>query len=343
MRPSFFQHLHPPSIPAPQARFRHTLGAGGLSVYLILVLILSGVLEMFYYIPTPEQAALSIQTLSYLVPFGGFVRNIHYWAAQLLVAVASLHFLRVLFTGAYAPPRRLNYLIGLGLFVLVLFLDFSGYILRWDDGIRWALIAGTNLLKTIPVFGDYLYQLVTGSSSPGPTTLIRFYTWHVFGLTLALIIISVWHLFRVRRDGGIAVPPPGLRLDQNRIPRGELVRREVVAAIFAAVLLVFLASFFPAPIAPPMESTPLDLVDSRAPWFFMWVQQLLRWGDPFLFGIVVPLGIIAIFALIPYLFPKPIPGEWGKWLPRSGRSAQVVAGIIAITLLMLTFLYLISY
>lgn len=117
MRPSFFHHLHPPTIPAAQARFRYTLGAGGISAYLSLVLLLTGAVELFYYVPEPSKAALSVQTITYLVPFGGLIRNIHYWAAQALVLVSTVHLLRVMFTGVYARPRRFNYLLGLGLLV----------------------------------------------------------------------------------------------------------------------------------------------------------------------------------------------------------------------------------
>ena len=108
MRPNFFHHLHPPTIPAAQSRWRYTLGAGGTGVFLLAVVGASGILEMFYYVPTPDQAALSIQTISYLVPFGGFVRNLHFWSAQFLVIVAAVHLARVIFTGAYAPPRAFN-------------------------------------------------------------------------------------------------------------------------------------------------------------------------------------------------------------------------------------------
>ena len=94
MRPSFFHHLHPPSIPAKQARFRYTLAAGGLAVFLLLVLFVTGILEVFYYIPTPGEAATSIQTLTFLVPFGGLVRNLHYWSAQFLVLVSVVHLAR---------------------------------------------------------------------------------------------------------------------------------------------------------------------------------------------------------------------------------------------------------
>ena len=91
MRPSFFHHLHPPTIPAAQSRWRYTLGAGGTGIFLLLIVCATGILEMFYYVPTPDQAALSVQTISYLVPFGGFVRNLHFWSAQFFVIVTAVH------------------------------------------------------------------------------------------------------------------------------------------------------------------------------------------------------------------------------------------------------------
>jgi len=111
-------------------------------VFLVLILGFTGILEVFYYIPTPSEAALSIQTLAFLVPYGDLVRNLHFWAAQFLVVVSFVHLIRVVFTGAYFPRRRFNYLLGMALFVLAVLLDFTGYVLRWDEGIRWALVTG---------------------------------------------------------------------------------------------------------------------------------------------------------------------------------------------------------
>lgn len=337
MRPSFFHHLHPPTIPANQARLRYTLGAGGLSVYLVIVLILTGALLMFYYVPTPEAAGPSIQALTFLVPYGAIIRNLHYWAAQLLVIVAAIHMLRVIFTGAYAAPRRFNYLLGLLLLVLSLFLDFTGYVLRWDEGVRWALVAGTNLVRSIPQIGPGLYLLVMGGSEPNPSTLIRFYAWHIFGLTIFLVGIGVWHLFKVRRDGGIAVPPPDKRIDQQRISRFELVRREGLAAILATIVLVLISAFIPAPLASPMTDLG-QAADSQAPWFFLWVQQMLKFGNAFVMGVLVPLGVLGILALLPYILPTARPEELGRWLPRGSRLAQwivlvLVVGIITLTIL----------
>ena len=225
-RPSFFHHLHPPGIPAEQARFRYTLAAGGLAVFLLLILFVTGLLEMYYYVPTPEQAARSVENINVLVPFGSLIRNLHFWSAQFLVLVVTIHLLRVVLTGAYGAKRRFNHLLGLGLLVLVLLLDFTGYILRWDEGIHWALVVGANLLKTIPWVGAGLYQFVIGGSEPGPATLIRFYAWHIFGLTTAAFLLMVWHIFRVRRDGGIAAPPSASQKNRERIKRVELLNRE---------------------------------------------------------------------------------------------------------------------
>jgi quinol-cytochrome oxidoreductase complex cytochrome b subunit len=275
-RPNFFHHLHPPTIPAQQARWRYTLGTGGLAVFLSLMLLVTGILEMFYYVPQSDRATISIQTIAHLVPYGGLTRNLHYWGAQALVAVLIIHLLRVVLTGAYKQPRRFNYLLGVSLLVLTLALDFTGYILRWDEGISWALVVGTNLIKAIPRIGNQLYEFVIGGVQPGSSTLLRFYSWHTFGLTLAMIFIGIWHVFRIRRDGGIAVPPPALRQSDERISRFELVRREMLIMTIAGIVLLLLSIFWPAPITPPLVNAAVDLSSARAPWFFLWVQQMLK-------------------------------------------------------------------
>jgi quinol-cytochrome oxidoreductase complex cytochrome b subunit len=341
MRPNFFHHIHPPTIPAAQARWRYTLGAGGTAVFLSLVLLVTGALEMFYYIPTPTEAALSVQTLSYLVPFGGLLRNLHFWAAQLLLIVCAVHLVRIVFTGAYAPPRRFNHLLGLTLFVLAILLDFTGYILRWDQGIQWALVVGTNLVKTIPWVGSALHATLVGGTQPGPATLIRFYSWHIFGLVIPAAIVMVWHGFRVRRDGGVAIPSQDLRTAPEQVSRFELVRREVLAMVFTGAALLLLSAFSPAPISPAMTDITAISGEARAPWFFLWVQQMLKWGDPFLWGVLIPLVILLVLALIPYIFPQPAKHELGRWFIKSNRLAQVVLVVIAFLFILFTLLALI--
>jgi len=342
MRPSFFHHLHPPTIPAAQARWRHTLGAGGTAILLTLILGITGIMEMFYYVPNPQEAALSVQAITYHVPFGGFIRNLHYWSAQLLLIVSAIHLLRVVFTASYNHPRRFNYLLGLGLFVLIILLDFTGYILRWDIGICYPLVTGTNLLKTIPLIGDFLFRITVGGGEACNTALLRFYTWHIFALTLPVIILGIWHAFRVRRDGGIAVPPPQLRESNERISRNVLVRREVLQILVVSIILILMSSFFPAPIEAAMTGKPVVTEDARAPWFFLWVQQMLKWGDPFIFGVLIPFAILVITALIPYIFPKPVDSDIGRWLPKSNRLAQIGIGLVSLIVIVLTLMMIYS-
>ena len=335
-RPNFLLHLHPPTIPARQARWRYTLGTGGLAIFLSLVLLVTGILEMYFYIPLSYQATISIQTIAHLVPYGGLIRNLHFWGAQALVLVLFIHLLRIVYTGSYKQPRRFNYLLGLFLLLLTLALDFTGYILRWDQGTSWALVVGTNLIKTIPVIGNQLYEFVIGGAQLGSAALIRFYSWHTFGLTLAMIIAVVWHIFRIRRDGGIAVPPPAMRENEERISRLELVRREFLLMVIAAFVLVLLSIFWPASITPPLTNTATDLSTARAPWFFLWVQQLLKFGDPFLMGVLIPLFLLAILILIPYSFPKPSDSELGRWFPKGGRAVHIIITILSLILIGMT-------
>ncbi len=337
-RGNFYHHLHPPRIPAAQARFGYTLGAGGLAVFFSLILLITGALEMYYYTPTPDQAASSIQTLTTLVPFGNLVRNLHYWSAQLLVITITVHLLRVVLTGANAPPRRFNYLLGLVLLVLILLLDFTGYALRWDEGIRWALVVGTNILKTIPWIGEGLYQFVIGGAEPGAAALTRFYTWHIFGLTMAMVGITLWHIFLVRRDGGIASPPSGSENKIKRVSRFELVRKEVQVMLIAGAVVLMLSVLIPAPIDQPLTENGALTGDSRAPWFFLWIQQLLQLGSPFLWGVIVPILIILVLGLLPYWLPTTREEDLGRWFPAGSRIAQVLAALIIGFVLVLTFL-----
>ena len=408
-RPNFILHLHPPTIPALQARWRYTLGAGGLAVFLCLVLLGTGLLELYYYTPSPERAAQSVQEITYLVPYGGLVRGLHFWAAQALAVIASIHLLRVLLTGAYRKPRRFNYLLGMGLLVIILLLDFTGYVLRWDEGVRWALIAGTNLLASVPAIGTQLVTFVSGGVEPGPGLLVRYYAWHIFGLAAFGAFLLIWHLFRVRRDGGISAPPrvgqlvnpphapveqmgnpPNIKAAQidnpptaeippeapvrsasflnrvlsrvrrtdkgkatgtpadageiaklpTRISRNELLRREVIAILLVGGILILLATFLPAPIARPIDPSIASTVEPRAPWFFLWVQELLKLGDPFLLGVLTPVLLLVFLAALPYIFPRLAESELGRWFPHSGRVIQIIAILIALAIVTLTVLAL---
>ena len=206
---------------------------------------------------------------------------------------------------------------------------------------HWALVAGTNLVKSIPLLGNTFYGILVGGGQPGAATLIRFYGWHIFGLTLVAIILGFWHIFRLRRDGGIAVPPPALRADHERITRFELVRREVLAMLLTGSALLILSVFAPAPLAPPITNTATVTEATRAPWFFLWVQELLKLGSPFIWGVLVPLAVLILLTLIPYGFPRPAKAELGRWFPKSNRAAQILVAILGLAILSLIALALI--
>jgi cytochrome b6 len=336
-RPNFFYHLHPPTIPQREGSFRYTFGLGGISVLLFLVLAVTGLLLTFFYIPTPDQAAASVQIITYQVPFGWLARNLHYWAAQWMVIVVALHMLRVIFTGAYKLPRQTNYVIGIALLVGTLLLNFTGYVLRWDDGTHWALVVGTNLIKSIPLIGDTLYQIIIGGAQINAATTVRFYSWHLFGLALPALILIVWHGFKVRRDGGISHQ----RRSGDHAPRtdrGHLVKTETAAALIVLAALILVSIILPAPIGSTAD-LPSAPDQAQAPWFFLWVQALLRSLPPFVAGILIPMSVLALLIVIPYLIDRRTDGV-AVWFNRPGRVAQIVAMAIFIGLIILTFVEL---
>ena len=196
---------------------------------------------------------------------------------------------------------------------MVLLFDFTGYALRWDTDISWALLVGTNLLRSIPLIGGGLYRLVVGGVAIGPASVVRIYGWHVYGLTVVAIFILGWHLFRVRRDGGIS---SAVSKGMPAISRHELVWREMIALLVVSVLLLAIAIIFPPGLA-PVANFEIPPAEAVAPWFFVWIQQLLRFGSPFLMGVLIPVLILVVLALLPYLLDNNQQGV-GRWFNSQG-------------------------
>jgi quinol-cytochrome oxidoreductase complex cytochrome b subunit len=318
-RPNFFEHLHPPTIPARSASFLYTFGLGGISVLLVLVLIVTGVLEMFLYEPSAGRAYISVAEITFEAPYGWFVRNLHYWAGQWLVVSVTLHMVRVVLTGGY-KRRRTNWLIGMALLILVIFLDFTGLVLRWDTDVSWALLVGTNLIREIPLIGHSLYRVMVGGESIGDATPVRFYGWHIAGLMIALFALLAWHIWRVRRDGGIS--------HADRRPRTErraLVRTEGLATVVVLALLGLISLVWDAPLGPPADLSQPATDESSAPWFFLGIQEMLRVTSPLVGGVILPAVVVGLVAALPYLFDRSDAGE-GRWLNTPGRRAQLVCG-----------------
>ncbi|HEY7465980.1 MAG TPA: selenite/tellurite reduction operon b-type cytochrome ExtP [Dehalococcoidia bacterium] len=201
-----FLHLHPTRIHKTHVKITHTYCLGGLSFFLFLGLTVTGVLLMFYYVPSVERAYTDIAALETNVRYGSLMRNMHRWMAHGMVLTVLLHMMRVFYTGAYKPPREFNWVVGVILLILTLLLSFTGYLLPWDQLALWAITVGTNMVGSAPVLGDSVVFVMRGGFEVGPNALIRFYTLHVIGLPLVAAIFMAVHFWRIRRDGGMARP-----------------------------------------------------------------------------------------------------------------------------------------
>ena len=203
---SWFLHIHPVKVKMHTLKISYTWGLGVISFFLLLVLGVTGVWLMFFYVPSVERAFTDMQNLETVVTFGMLMRNMHRWAAHLMVVTVFLHMCRVFFTGGYKHPREFNWVIGVILWVLTLMLSLTGYLLPWDQLSYWAITVSTNIVGVIPLIGDKLRLLLLGASEAGPNALIRFYTLHVILLPIVMFILIGVHFWRIRKDGGLSSP-----------------------------------------------------------------------------------------------------------------------------------------
>jgi cytochrome b-561 len=213
-----FLHLHAVRIHRWSLRWRTTWGLGIMAMAAFLITLVTGVLLMFYYKPYPEVAYLSIKDIHFVVPTGRFIRNIHRWAANVMVVAVLLHMARAFYTGAYRAPREFNWLIGMALLVTTLGLSFTGYLLPWDQLAYWAITIGANIAQSPREVTDALgitqrfdpgslqKLLLLGSDIVGEEALIRFYLLHVMLLPLVLAALAAVHFWRIRKDGGLTRP-----------------------------------------------------------------------------------------------------------------------------------------
>jgi quinol-cytochrome oxidoreductase complex cytochrome b subunit len=214
-----FLHLHPVAVRKSGIRLSFTWCMGGLTFFLFLAEVVTGVLLMFYYRPVVEYAYQDIQDLRAHVTLG-LLREIHRWGAHAMIITIWLHMMRVFLTGSYKPPREFNWVIGVLLLTLTLLLSFTGYLLPWDQLAMWAVTVGTNMARATPLLGhegpfaevigvDPRYDaraFLLGGRIVGAATLLRFYVLHCIFLPLFAGALMMVHFWRVRKDGGISGP-----------------------------------------------------------------------------------------------------------------------------------------
>jgi len=370
---NFFLHILPARIHANSLKFTATAGLGIISLVLFLLLTVTGILLMIYYKPAADQAYDSMKDIIFVVPTGRFMRNIHRWAAHAMVLCVILHMARVFYTSAYKKPREFNWVLGMLLFALTLGLSFTGYLLPWDQLAFWAVTIGANIAQSPQEVTDALgitgffdpgtlqKELLLGAHYVGQEALIRFYVLHIMVLPLAMTVLIAVHMWRVRKDGGLARPAeavasrppvpekPGwqpavpaagegprtwglMALVKGKTPAVDKELRNTVPAFphalyaiaalaMLTVAAMLLLGFF---VDAPLKEEANPLVPenpAKAPWYFLGLQELVGYSA-FMGGVGIPMLTVLGLALIPYLDrERETPGVWF-----SGKRGRRVMG-----------------
>jgi quinol-cytochrome oxidoreductase complex cytochrome b subunit len=330
-------HLHPKRVIASTLQFTLTFGLGGMAALLFVLQVFTGLLLKFHYEPTPENAYNSVLKIQSGLLFGQMVRNLHHWSAILLLWVTFLHMLRVIFTGAYRKPRHATWIFGLVLLILVVLANFTGYLLPWDQLSYWAITISTSLLEYIPLIGHSLKESLLGSQEVGGPTLTNFFNLHTGIIPLTIVILMVYHFWRIRKAGGVIVAEKDK--DSPMVDtQPHLVSREFVAALVILAALFFLSSLFDAPLReranPGLSPNP-----AKAPWYFMGLQELLIHFHPFFAVVIFPVTILIAGCWLPFI--KLNDTNYGIWFLsekgiKSAKFALIAGSVLTVCLLFLS-------
>ena len=364
---NFFLHIHPVKVHKNTLRPIYTLGLGLISMFLFLILIVTGILLMFYYVPSTQQAYDRMLDLRGTVAFGIFLRNMHRWSAHGMVAMVFLHMCRVFFTGSYKKPREFNWVIGVVLLLLTLFMSFTGYLLPWDQLAFWAITVGTAIAGYAPVVGQEMQFLLLGDSTVGQEALLRFYVLHVAVLPAILVLVLAIHFWRIRKDGGLSRPEKAVAAPavvQVRVEaaatkktyglqgfvRGPFTKvgnvpdesvyawpNLLLAELFVLVLTVSVILCISLAFNAPLEE-PVNVMHppnpAKAPWYFLGLQEMVSYSA-FWGGIGVPGIMVGLLLLVPYL-DRTTHGV-GRWFARE----RLLANTIFLTMVILNVIFII--
>lgn len=337
VKANLWLHPLPGRVRVGSLRLRASFGLGWITLNLFLILCISGVLLMVFYTPSTELAYRDMQDLSFVVSGGQFLRNLHRWAAHLMVFCCVLHLVRVFCTGAYKRGREFNWVVGVVLLGLTLALSFTGYLLPWDQLSFWAITVSANILEYVPLIGSPSRELLLGGSEVGQTALLRFYVLHVYALPAVATLLIALHVWRVRKDGGMACSDPKLRGEEDADATTMVVTwphllLRLVLVFQLTLILVFVPSLIwdaplleiANPAAPPNPA--------KAPWYFLGLQEMVAhsafWG-----GVVIPGVSTVLLLVLPYVDLHPRGA--GFWFPRQRWLAN--------TLFLTALLFLIGF
>lgn len=202
---SLFLHFLPVKVREKSLRVRASYYLGSFSFLLFVILAVTGVMLMFYYHPAVPDAYRDMKDLRFVVSNGVFLRNLHRLAAQLMVLAVFWHMFHVFYRGGYKPPHEFNWVIGVVLLIVTLFLSYTGYLLPWDQLAFWAITVGTNILSAMPIIGKRIRFMSLGGNNVGANALLRFYVLHCVVLPLIAVLFIAVHFWRVQKDGGLTL------------------------------------------------------------------------------------------------------------------------------------------
>ena len=369
-------HWFPNKVAVRSASWSYSLWLGTAAACLFVILLVTGMLLMFFYVPSVERAYWSMKDLRFAISFGWLLRNQHRWAAHLMVGTTFLHMTRVFLTGAYRGTRGINWLVGIVLLLVTLLLSFTGYLLPWDQLAFWAVTVGTNIAREVPLAGDSVRFVLLGGTEIGQAALLRFYVLHVFALPVAVLFLFAYHMWRIRKDGGLAGAAPhqqertlhatpaspsksysifgvtrgatiqtlsttDLEAEDVVFSSPELVRRIMLVFLLVFNVTLLLSVFFDAPLEEAANAA-VTPNPAKAPWYFLWLQELVssttvRLGGftvsgGFIGGILVPSVLLLLAAAWPLLDRSPATAE-GRWLPPQRRRQNLVFVVIALVMI----------
>ena len=290
---------------------------GGMTLFLFVVQVATGILLLLYYRPSAEEAYESIQFLMAEVEFGWLIRSIHAWAANLMILALFVHLFSVLLLKAYRPPREVTWLSGMALLGAALAFGFTGYLLPWNELAYFATKVGTEITGAVPLVGRFLLRLLRGGDEVTGATLTRFYGIHVAVLPALVALALGLHLYLVQKHG-MSVPPGVEREGASRfmpfVP--NFLLRDVVGWLSAVAILAALAAFLPTELgkkADPFAPAPVGI---KPEWYFVFMFQTLKYLPSHILGIegeivgVVGFGLGGVvLLLIPFLDRRAARGE----------------------------------
>jgi quinol-cytochrome oxidoreductase complex cytochrome b subunit len=286
---------------------------GGMTLFLFMVQVASGILLLLYYRPSATEAYESVQFIVTQVEFGWLIRNIHSWSANLLIASAFAHLFSVFFLKAYRKPRELTWVGGVLLLFVMMGFGFSGYLLPWNELSFFATKVGTGIAGTVPFVGRALLRFLRGGDDVTGATLSRFYALHVAILPALSMVLVTLHLLFVQRQG-MSVPTktarrlaPGERIKQMPF-FPDYILRDVLVWYIALALLAALAAFYPWELgrkADPFAPVPAGI---RPEWYFLAMFHTLKLLPSHVLGIegerlgVLGFSLAAVVLLmVPFL------------------------------------------